>query len=139
MNEIICPHCMKAFKVDEAGYANILKQVKDHIFEEELQTRLALAENEKVSAVKLAEANVKNFFQAQLAKKDLELSDLKSQNEIALSEKLRVRDTEITQLKAKIDSVEIEKKLAVTEAIQKIEKERDDIANTLRTKELEKQ
>lgn len=139
MNEIICPHCMKAFKVDEAGYANILKQVKDHIFEEELQTRLALAENEKVSAVKLAEANVKNFFQAQLAKKDLELSDLKSQNEIALSEKLRVRDTEIAQLKAKIDSVEIEKKLAVTEAIQKIEKERDDIANTLRTKELEKQ
>jgi hypothetical protein len=139
MNEIICPHCMKAFKVDEAGYANILKQVKDHIFEEELQTRLALAENEKVSAVKLAEANVKNYFQAQLAKKDLELSDLKSQNEIALSEKLRVRDTEITQLKAKIDSVEIEKKLAVTEAIQKIEKERDDIANTLRTKELEKQ
>jgi hypothetical protein len=44
MNEIICPHCHKAFKVDEAGYADILKQVRDHQFEEELHNRLALAE-----------------------------------------------------------------------------------------------
>ena len=29
MHEIICPHCNKAFKIDEAGYANILKQVRD--------------------------------------------------------------------------------------------------------------
>jgi hypothetical protein len=47
MNEIICPHCHKAFKVDEAGYADILKQVRDHQFEEELQNRLNLAEKEK--------------------------------------------------------------------------------------------
>ena len=38
MNEIICPHCGKAFKVDEAGYADILKQVRDHDFEKQLQT-----------------------------------------------------------------------------------------------------
>ena len=61
MNEIICPNCKKAFKVDEAGYADILKQVRDHQFEEELQKRLNLAENEKINAVKLAEANLKNL------------------------------------------------------------------------------
>ena len=37
MQEIICPHCGKAFKVDEAGYADILKQVRDHEFDQQLQ------------------------------------------------------------------------------------------------------
>ena len=60
MNEIICPNCKKAFKVDEAGFADILKQVRDHQFQDELENRLALAEKEKENAVKLAEANLKN-------------------------------------------------------------------------------
>jgi hypothetical protein len=139
MNEIICPNCKKAFKVDEAGFADILKQVRDHQFEEELQNRLNLADKEKESAVKLAEATVRNLLQDQLASKDKELSELKAQSELALSEKLNKKDNEITQLKAKIDNVEVEKKLAVNEAVQKIEKERDNLTNDLKTKELEKQ
>ena len=67
MNEIICPNCKKVFKVDKAGFADILKQVRDHQFEEELQKRLDLAENEKENAVKLAEANLKNSLQENLA------------------------------------------------------------------------
>lgn len=47
MNEIICPNCNKAFKVDKAGFADIVKQVRDHQFEKELTNRLALAEKEK--------------------------------------------------------------------------------------------
>ena len=139
MNEIICPNCKKAFKVDEAGFADILKQVRDHQFEEELQNRLNLAEKEKESAVKLAEATVRNLMQEQLAGKDKDLSELKAQSELALSEKLNKKDTELTQLKAKIDKIEVEKKLAVNEAVQKVEKERDNLANDLKTKELEKQ
>lgn len=139
MNEIICPNCNKAFNIDEAGFADILKQVRDHQFEEELQNRLNLAEKEKESAIKLAEANVRNSLQEQLAKKDKELIELKAQSEIALSEKLNKKEAEITQLKAKIDNVEVEKKLAVNEAVQKVEKERDNLANDLKTKELEKQ
>ena len=42
MNEIICPNCKKAFKVDEAGFAAILKQVRDHQIEDELEKRLKL-------------------------------------------------------------------------------------------------
>ena len=139
MNEIICPNCKKAFKVDEAGFADILKQVRDHQFEEELQNRLNLADKEKESAVKLAEANVRNSLQEQLSKKDRELTELKAQSELALSDKLNKKEDEITQLKAKIDKVEVEKKLAVNEAVQKVAKERDDLANDLKTKELEKQ
>ena len=139
MNEIICPNCKKAFKVDEAGFADILKQVRDHQFEEELQNRLNLADKEKESAVKLAEANIRNLLQEQLANKDKELTELKVKSELALAEKLNKKETEINQLKAKIDNVEVEKKLAVNEAVQKIEKERDNLANDLKTKELEKQ
>ncbi|OQY00818.1 MAG: hypothetical protein B6I26_05940 [Desulfobacteraceae bacterium 4572_130] len=115
MNEIICPNCKKTFKVDATGFADILKQVRDHQFEEELANRLAIAENEKDSAVKLAEANIKNTLQEEIAKKD----------------------TEIAEMKSKIQNAETEKKLEVSEAIKKIEKERDDLTNDLKIKETE--
>lgn len=139
MNEIICPNCNKAFKVDEAGFADILKQVRDHQFEEEILNRLALAEREKESAVKLAEANIKNTFQEQLAKKDQEFADLKAKKEIELSQKLSQKENELLQLKAKIDNSEVEKKLAVSEATKIIEKERDELANSVKMKETEKE
>ena len=126
MNEIICPNCKKAFKVDEAGFADIVKQVRDHQFQEELENRLTLAEKEKESAVKLAEATLKNRLQEDIAKKDRELS-----------EKLATKEAEIAQIQSKLDIAELEKKLSVTEAVQKIEKERDDLANNLKTKETE--
>lgn len=139
MNEIICPHCKKAFKVDEAGFADILKQVRDHQFEEEILNRLALAEKEKDSAVKLAEANIKNALQEQINKKDQELTDLKAQKEIELSQILAQKENELLQHKAKIDNAEVEKKLAISEATKTIEKERDDLANSVKIKETEKE
>jgi hypothetical protein len=139
MNEIICPHCKKAFKIDEAGYADILKQVHDHKFEEELQQRLAYANTEKESAIKLAEATVKNLMQDQITNKDKELTELKAQSALALSQKLNVKDSEITQLKARIDNIDVEKKLAINEAVQKVQKERDSLENDVKTKDLEKQ
>src|SRR5690606_40792649 len=91
MNEIICPHCKKTFKVDEAGFADILKQVRDHEFEHELKNRLDLAAKEKESAVRLAEANIKNTLQEQLSKKDHELIQLKAKSNSELAEKLADR------------------------------------------------
>ena len=117
MNEIICPNCKKAFKVDESGFADILKQVRDRQFEEEILRRLAIAEKEKENAVKLAEANIKNSLQEQLAKKE----------------------NDLMQLKAKIENAELEKKIAVSQATQKIEKQRDDLANEVKNKNIEKQ
>ena len=139
MNEIICPHCKKIFKVDEACFADIVKQVRDHRFEEELQQRLNLAENEKVNAILLAEANLKNLFQQNLAKKDKEIIELQAKNELELSVQLAMKATEIAEMKSKIANAEIEKRLTVTEAIQKSEKERDALANNLNNKEIEKQ
>lgn len=123
MNEIICPHCKKAFKIDEAGFANILKQVRNQEFEKELHDRLELLERDKISAVKLAEANTKNALQNDISKRDAELAQLKAEKE-----------TEIARLLHKLESFETEKKLAVTEAVTKIDKERIDLEIKLQNK-----
>lgn len=128
MNEIICPHCHKAFKVDEAGFADILKQVRDHEFEKELHDRLELLEKDKESAVKLAEANFKNKLQADIAKKETELAELKAK-----------KDAEISKLTAAIQTNQSEGKLATMEAVNKLEKERDQLANKLEVIETEKE
>ena len=139
MNEIICPNCKKVFKVDEAGFADILKQVRDHQFEEELNKRLALADKERESAVELAEANLKNSMQEVLAKKDKEIIELQAKNERELTEKLAKKQAEIAEMKSQLQSTEIQKKLEVSEAVKLIEKERDQLANDLKNKETEKQ
>ena len=137
MNEIICPHCKKAFKIDEAGYADILKQVRDREFEQALHERLESAEKEKASAVELAQEKTKNELQADLAKKDSELAELRSRNNTLLAKLTSEKDAEITRLSAKLEATETEKKLAVTEALNKVEKERDELANKLQSKDTE--
>ena len=102
MNEIICPNCKKTFSLDEAGYADILKQVRDQKFDAELKDRLNIAERDKESAVKLAEANIKNSLEKQ-----------------------------ISDLNLKLTKVENENKIAIINAITGIEKERDTLKNTL--------
>ena len=113
MHEIICPHCHKAFKIDEAGYADILKQVRDGDFEKQLHERLELAEREKQGAIALAEANVTN----------------------ALQKTAAAKDTEIQALKAQLDAGEVARKLAVTEALGTVSKERDALANELKAEQ----
>ena len=61
--EIKCPHCGKIFKIGASGYANIVKQVRDEEFKQELSERLHTFEKEKAEAIKLAEANTKNNLQ----------------------------------------------------------------------------
>ena len=69
MNDIICPHCNKAFKIDETGYADIVKQVRDSEFDQQLHDRLALAEKEKLTAVELATAKAASALQKAAAVK----------------------------------------------------------------------
>jgi hypothetical protein len=117
MNEIICPHCTKAFKIDEAGYADILKQVRDTDFELQLHERLELAEKDKLNAVQLAKNKVGSEMQKAAV----------------------ARDAEIQELKAKLDAGEVANKLAVTEALSTIEKERDTLTNELTQAKRDKQ
>lgn len=108
MNEIKCPHCGKAFKIDETSFAAILKQVRDSEFEKELHERLD-------SEVRATEAKTKLELQAENSKKEVE----------------------IAELRARLDNASIEVRLAVTEAVNKVEKERDELAGKLEVKDTE--
>jgi hypothetical protein len=146
MHEIICPHCQKAFKIDEAGYADILKQVHDKEFDKQLHERLAAAEKEKQIAVELAESKAMGEVQKTAASKDAEIQALKSQIEAAevakkhaVSDALNAVEKERDALKAALESKEMAQKLAVTEAVSVVAKERDEFKNGLKQLELEKQ
>ena len=117
MKDINCPHCHKAFKVDEAGYADILKQVRNSEFEQQLHERLELAEQDKRNAVELAQARVTNELQKAAASKD----------------------AEIQRLKATLDNIALTQKLAINEAVGAVEKQRDELKSGLARAELEKQ
>ncbi|HNA99945.1 MAG TPA: DUF2130 domain-containing protein [Marmoricola sp.] len=117
VNEIICPHCQKAFKIDEAGYAEILKQVRDREFESELHTHEQNWEKAKQAEIELAKARTAEELQAAAAAKDLE----------------------IQRLVALIEGSEMTKKLAVNEAVAAVEKQRDALKSDLERVRLESQ
>lgn len=117
MHEIKCPHCGKAFSVDEAGYAEILSQVRDEAFDKALHERLELAEREQKNAIELAQAKAAG-----------ELKD-------AVADKT----AEIEKLKAKLENADVTGKLELKEALGEVEKERDDLRRDLATKDTEKE
>lgn len=186
MHDIICPHCSKAFKVDEAGYADILKQVRDGAFEQQLHERLELAERDKQNALALAAARAASALQQAATAKDTEIQALKATidagdvaRRLAVSEALGVvekerdalanelaqarrdkdaaarlaeaqrlnelqsaaatREAEIQQLKAQLDAIAVAQKLAITEAVGAVEKERDEYKSGLQRAALEKE
>jgi len=115
-HEIQCPHCRKAFTIDEAGYADILKQVRDRDFEQQLMERLALAEKEKHSAIELAKSQVSRDHERTAAAKDGDLRELK----------------------ARLDAAATAQQLAVTQAVASVTQERDALKNGLEKAALEK-
>ena len=110
MNDITCPSCEKSFKLEEAGYADIVNQIRDREFETELGERQALFENEKKTAIELAELKIS-------------------------SEK----DQIITRLNASLDQADKSKQHALSEAVRAIEKERDDLKHQCSQQELKSQ
>ncbi|MDR2063820.1 MAG: DUF2130 domain-containing protein [Candidatus Nomurabacteria bacterium] len=144
MNEIKCPHCGKTFKVDEADYASILKQVRDSEFAKELSEREKLFEQNKASAVQLAEEKTKNELrehfaklQSEIAAKKQEIIELNSAKERELSKVEAAKDQEIIQLRAELQNATTTQKLAVSEAARKAEKEIDKLSAELKQKDAE--
>lgn len=117
MSEIKCPKCGEAFTIDQAGYADILSQVKNKEFEKELHARLAEAEQLKQAEIEIAQQKATEKLKDEAAKKDAAIAELKS----------------------KFDAAETERKLAVQEAVAKVEKERDALKSQVEKADLERQ
>ena len=117
MSEIMCPHCHTAFTIDEAGYADIVQQVRTTEFERSLTERLALADQEKKAEIALVEARAKGQLDKEAAAKDIE----------------------IERLRADVRAADVARQLAIKEAVTLLEKERDDLARDLQVKATEQQ
>lgn len=186
MHEVKCPHCGKTFTIDEAGYAEIVKQIRDDEFEKQLHERLDLAEQDKQKALELAQAKAASEQQQAAAAKDREIQELKArldagdvERKLAVAEAISAvekerdaalgtletakqdkqsaielaeaklaaelqktaaeKDAQIQSLQATLDAVDVAKKLAITEAVTAVEKERDELKSGLERVELEKQ
>lgn len=124
MQEIKCPNCGEVFVVDESGYSQIVQQVRDKEFDKELKQR-----EKDLAAMKEQELQLIRMQQAQ----QLEEKIAKKQQEILEKENL------LHQLRAKLENSEMEKKLAVTEAVQKKDQELTQLRSELSHKETESQ
>ena len=133
MNEIVCPNCKKEFSLDDAGLASIIQQVRDQQFEAELDKRLSLAQKEKDDAIKLAQLDLREEFAKQIAKKDMELQALESRNNDNLNTIVSQKNIELERLQAQIQNFDNQKALAVSEALKRVEKERDDLMSSIKS------
>ena len=112
MHEIKCPKCGEVFQVDESGYAELLSQVRNEAFEEELHKRAKELEDKNKSDLKMAQMQQEKSFAETISDKDKEIAN---------------KDMEIQKLKNQLAMGDSEKKLAITEAVRDKDKEIADI------------
>lgn len=129
MQEIKCPNCGEVFQVDETGYAQIARQVRDKEFEKELDRREKESQVRREQEIQILRMQEENKYTAGISKKDAEIAD-----------KNRI----IAELRAKLEASENEKKLAVSVAVEKkneeLTKKTEEIADLkgeLKSKETE--
>lgn len=160
MNEIKCPHCGEMFTIDEAGFAAILKQVRDAEFDKEVRRHEQLMASEKQQAVQLAVAEALAKAQGDAAQKEARIAELEArlqaeqrerenqqrlahaERERALADAAATKDARIAELEQRVEAqgraFEAEKKLAVEQARSALERERDALAAQVALKDAEK-
>ena len=133
MTEIICPHCNKAFAVDDSGYAAIVQQIRTKEFDNELHSRLEALEQEKKADLSRVKAEAELVAQKALSEKNSEIERLQAQLEnakneadLAVEKAVKEKESQISELEAKINRSEIDKELTVTRALEVKNKELSD-------------
>ena len=116
MQEIKCPHCGKVFQVDESGYDQIVRQVRDREFEKELARR-----EQEMERTREHDRSLERM------EREKQQSELAAEKERALAEK----DRELEALRARLNGAETARQLAVVQAVQEKEKELSDRATRI--------
>lgn len=106
MQEIRCPKCNEVFQVDDSGYSQIVQQVRDKEFEKEAARRAEELEKAKNSELKILEMEYEKKLESALSEKSDDITD---------------KEKRITELEARLESIESEKQLAVANAVRERE------------------
>ena len=130
MQELVCPNCGKVFKVDQASYSSILRQVHDREFEREIERYERTYQAEKQSAVSLAVSRAESAKNREIESLEREIAKLKSDAALELAKK----DGEITRLNAKI---ELEKSISESELKEAMQSKESEIVKLQNELEIE--
>lgn len=129
-NEITCPHCKKSFSLDDAGYADILKQVRDDEFQAELHKQLEASEKAKAAEIKLAEVEATKKLEAEKAKQLLEIEKLKNElksadtaKELEVTKATAEAQKQADKLKAELAQAKLLEELAVKNLKEKYDED----------------
>lgn len=134
-----CPNCQEVFKVDDSVYTDIVKQVRDQQFQDEINNRLEIAEKQKADALQLKESQLQNDFQQKLAEKQREIDTLREKSKTELIQEVSRKDSTIKDLQSKLAQAETQKQLELQQAVNALEKEKDKLENNLKVKDTEKE
>lgn len=157
MNQIICPHCGKEFTVDESNYASIVKQIRDHEFSKDLESREKNLKEKFEAEINLVKEKLSNENKASIVDKDKLIDSLISEKKLLeseistkvmqavsekekeLNEKLAKADKLVNELKVKLDNKDKEAKANLDNALLKKDNEISSLTNSLKTKDTEKE
>ena len=137
MSEIRCPHCNKAFTIDEADYAKLISQVRTSEFDKEIHEKLQSEITKQKTSNDLLIKDIEMKHQSDLSEKDMQIESLKAQIDKAESEKqlavnmaleskdeeLNKKNQEIVELKSSLSNKDTEKQLEISEAERKKDNE----------------
>ena len=152
MQDITCPECNKTFKMDETGYSDILRQVRDREFEQQVQEVSNRADRDKVSAVdsavELAKTQAESAFNKTAGEKDSRIKDLEvtlrglerdrdTEKRLAVNEAVAPKEIRITELESEFEVFKVTQESITNEAVSSVEKERDGLVNKLEAKDTE--
>ena len=134
MKEIKCPHCGEVFAIDESNYDSIIRQVRDHEFNEELEKREAEYNKKFELQKQLAIQEIENKSSAKLNEQKTEIENLK--NQLKLMEKEHENDINLktSSLKEEINTLNATKQAEINNI--KASKDKEIVEANLKTNEI---
>ena len=124
MAELKCPHCGQAFTVDDTEVSSIIQQIRDKEFQKDLKSRVSELEE-----------HMREKHELELEAKE---NEIKSQDREAyekeikkLQDRLKKEETKVVSLQNDLNNSEDKKKIAVMEAVKKVEDEKRDLEGKL--------
>ncbi|MBR4626951.1 MAG: DUF2130 domain-containing protein [Ruminococcus sp.] len=125
MNEIICPHCKKAFTIDENDYAKLIAQVRTAEFDKEIHDKLQAETDKQKATYDLDKKETEIQHRAEISEKEKQIEKLKAEidkfeneKKLAVNQALAEKESEISSLKAQLTTAESEKEIAVSQAVK---------------------
>lgn len=130
MNEIKCPHCQTVFTIDENSYADIVSQVRNKEFEEDVHKQLEFAKKQFETEKALAKEQEKRLydeeranFEQKILSLELALKNADVKEEKNVQEALHQKEKEFNALQAELDQLKQQLQFKEVELSQKFQED----------------